>query len=285
MSRSPASNLTIENRSFAIINYLFLFAVLAAIIFPILLVVIVSLKTMEEYQSTSVFQLPRDLLNFDNYRLVLEKANFILGARNTLQLIVASVSSSVLMGTMVAYILGRFEFRMKKFVLMAFLVPTFIPYMTTAIATFTVIKNLHLYNTIYAGIILYMGANIVGIYIFLQYIDNIPDALDESARIDGASYFRIYWSIILPQMKSAITTIAIIQTIGVYNDFFTPYLYMPKSSLRTISTSLSGFASDRGADWPLMSAGIVLVALPTLVVFLFLQRYIISGITEGSVKS
>lgn len=156
--------------------------------------------------------------------------------------------------------------------------------MTTTIATFTLIRALGVYNTIFAGVLLYIGSDIVQIYIFLQFVKQIPIALDESARLDGASRVRIFYSIILPQMRPAIATTAILKILNIYNDFFTPYMYMPRAALRTVATALNTFASDKMANWPLMSAAIVFVALPTLVIYFFLQKQIIGGVTDGAVK-
>ena len=94
--------------------------------------------------------------------------------------------------------------------------------------------------------------------------------------------FKIYTDIILPQLKPAIATTIILKLLGIYNDFFTPYMYMPK--VRTVATSLYAFSGDKLAEWPLMSAAIVLVAIPTIIIYIFLQRHIISGVTDGAVK-
>jgi multiple sugar transport system permease protein len=141
-----------------------------------------------------------------------------------------------------------------------------------------------LYNTIYAGMVLYVATDVLQIYVFLQFVRRIPYEIDESALLDGSSFFRIYWSIILPQMKPAIATVAIIKMLGVYNDMFTPYLYMPKSTLRTVTTAIMMFSYDRNSQWNVMAAGILAVMIPTLILYLFAQRSIIAGITEGAVK-
>lgn len=251
---------------------------------PLLILLNVSLKTNQEYMLKGVYTLPDNILNLKNYAKAFVSGKFALGFQNTLILVGVSVPVSLLTGTMVAYALGRFDFVLKKLMLLLFLIPTFIPAMTVTIATFTLIRGLGLYNTRLAGMLLYIGTDIMQIYIFLQFISQIPVALDESARIDGASRLRIYWSIILPQMKPALATGAILKILGIYNDFFTPYLYMPKSNLRTVATALNSFAGDRMADWPLMSSAILFVAVPTIIMYIFMQRYIISGVTDGAVK-
>ncbi len=274
----------INNKAGRAASYAVLLFFLILVFTPLLILLNVSLKTNQEYMLKGVYALPENILNLKNYAKAFVTGKFALGFKNTLILIGVSVPVSLLTGTMVAYAMGRFDFLLKKFMLLLFLIPTFIPAMTVTIATFTLIRNLGLYNTRLAGMLLYIGTDIMQIYIFLQFINQIPVALDESARIDGASRLRIYRSIILPQMKPALATGAILKVLGIYNDFFTPYMYMPKSNLRTVATALNSFAGDRMADWPLMSSAILFVAVPTILMYIFMQRYIISGVTDGAVK-
>lgn len=275
---------TINSKIGRFFGYFILALFVFMVFLPLLIVLNVSLKDTTEYWENGVYSLPDNFFNFSNYVEAFQSGNFLGAFKNTFILIIVCVPCSILLGTMVAYILGRFEFKAKKLMLGAFTLPTFVPMMTTTIATFTLIKALHVYNTIFAGILLYIGSDIVQIYIFLQFVKQIPMALDESARLDGASRVRIFYSIILPQMKPAIATTAILKILTIYNDFFTPYMYMPKSTLRTVATALNTFASDKMANWPLMCAAIVFVAIPTLIIYVLLQKQIIGGVTDGAVK-
>ncbi len=249
---------------------------------PLLIVVNVSLKTNEEYMMKGVMSLPEHITDFSNYIRAFIEGNFIKGFMNTAVLVLVSVPVTIVIASLVAYTLSRFDFKLRGLVYLAFLIPTFIPGMTVTIATFQVIKALGIYNTLMAGVLLYIGTDIMQIYIFLQFINNVPVSLDESARLDGAGRLKIYTDIILPRLKPAIATTIILKLLGIYNDFFTPYMYMPKT--RTVATSLYAFSGDKLAEWPLMSAAIVLVAIPTIIIYIFLQRHIISGVTDGAVK-
>ncbi len=262
--------------------YLLMAAGILMVFAPLLIVLNVSLKTNEEYMMTGVMSLPEHITDISNYVRAFVEGNFIMGFMNTAILVVISVPVTILIASLVAYTLSRFNFRLRTLVYLAFLIPTFIPGMTVTIATFQVIKALGIYNTLMAGILLYIGTDIMQIYIFLQFINNVPVSLDESAMLDGAGRFKIYTDIILPQLKPAIATTIILKLLGIYNDFFTPYMYMPK--VRTVATSLYAFSGDKLAEWPLMSAAIVLVAIPTIIIYIFLQRHIISGVTDGAVK-
>jgi multiple sugar transport system permease protein len=182
------------------------------------------------------------------------------------------------------YSIDRFTFRFRKLVVALFLVATLVPGVTTQVATFQIVDSFGMFDTRWAPIALYMGTDIVLSYIFLQFVRSIPVSLDESARLDGANAFTIYRKIIFPLLKPAIATVVIVKGITVYNDFYIPFLYMPSEELGVISTSLFRFKGPFGAHWENISAGAVLVILPTLVVFLFLQRYIYNGFTRGATK-
>lgn len=276
------SPFVLNNKLGRILIYLILIIGVIGVFAPLLIVFNVSLKSNEEYMMKGVLALPEHISNFSNYARAFTEGKFMTGFMNTGILVLVSVPLAILFGTMVAYSLSRFDFKLKPLVYMAFLVPTFIPGMTVTIATFQIIKALGLYNSIFAGIILYIGTDIMQIYIFLQFINQVPKALDESARIDGANRLQIYYKIILPQLKPAIATTVILKLLGIYNDFFTPYMYMPK--IKTAATGLYSFSGDKMAEWPLMSAAIILVAIPTIIIYIFLQKYIISGVTDGAVK-
>ncbi len=283
-NRLPAT-MEIESKPMKIFAYALLILIVILVAVPLYTVVMLSFKTKTEAMGPNVFSLPESFAYFENFKYIWTKGKLLTGFKNTGILIVTSVAGSVVMGTMVAYILGRFQFKGRRWLYLLFLFPTIVPAMTTQVATFTIVRNLGLYNTIFAGIILYVATDIMQIYIFLQHIEKIPMALDESARIDGASYMRIYGSIIMPQMKPAIATAVIIKALTIYNDLFIPYLYMPKSSLKTVTTSILAFVADRTSDWGLVGAGIVSVIIPTILIYLFMQRYIIGGVVEGAVKA
>ncbi|TDD77686.1 carbohydrate ABC transporter permease [Actinomadura darangshiensis] len=265
--------------------YTSLIVAAVVVILPLTVVLFTSMKTPEELASgESVLAPPDDWFNFGNYATAFQRGHIARALLNTTIILVVSVTGTVFIGSMAAYAIDRFRFRFRSLVLGLFLFATLVPSITTQVTTFQVIDQLGLFNTRLAPIALYMGTDIVAIYIFLQFIRGIPASVDEAARIDGASYFTIYRRIILPLMKPAIATVVIVKGIAVYNDFYIPFLYMPDSRLGTMSTALFRFKGPSGAHWEQISAGTILVIVPTLVVFLALQRFIYSGLTKGTGK-
>ncbi|KAA9005379.1 carbohydrate ABC transporter permease [Paenibacillus spiritus] len=268
----------------SLFKYLTLLIGVFVVLFPPYIVIINAFKSTDEFNTSNSMALPKNFFNFDNFRIVFERGDLVSGFGNVLLIIVVSLTLNILLGTMVAYVLGRFDFKLKPFVFGAYLMATVIPSITTQVATFGIIKSLGLYNTIGAPIVLYIGADVIQIILYLQFIRNIPYDLDEAAMVEGASLFKIYRSVIFPLLTPATATLIILKTISIYNDMYIPYLYMPKQSLGVVTTVLMRFQGVNSADWNLICAAILLILLPTIVLYLFLQRYIFEGVASGAVK-
>lgn len=264
------------------LKYASLFGAVVVVLLPLTVVVFASFKDKQEYATTGPLTPPTNWLNIENYVEAFERSNMLSGFINTTIVLVIALTGTILIGTMAAYAVDRFQFRGKGLVLGMFLVATLIPAVTSQVATFQIISGLGLYNSKAALVLLFMGTDIIAIYIFIQFMQSIPVALDEAAMLDGANRWMIYWRIILPLLKPAIATVVIIKGIAIYNEFYLPFLYLPSENL--ISTALFNFKGPFGGQWELITAATVLVVVPTVIAFMFLQRWIYSGLTKGSVK-
>ena len=269
---------------FTVLKYLSLVVASVVTLLPLSVVVIASLKGQKEFATTGPFDLPQNFFNFENFVTFFLKGHILQGLLNTTFILVISLAGTLLIGTMTAYAIDRFTFRFKGLVLGAFLVATLVPGVTTQVATFQIVNNLGLFNTLLAPIVLFLGTDILSIYIFVQFMASIPKSLDEAAMLDGANRWTIYWRVILPLLKPAIATVVIIRGIAIYNEFYIPFLYMPSQDLATISTSLFRFKGPFGAQWEVIAAGTIVVIIPTLILFLVLQKYIYNGFTSGATK-
>ncbi|MFD4689277.1 carbohydrate ABC transporter permease [Streptomyces sp. NPDC058463] len=282
--RTARGGRTVPARISVVLKYLSLLLASAVVLVPLVVVLLTSLKTESEVANSGPLSLPGDWFNFANYATAIEQGAMLRAFGNTTLILVVSTAGTVLIGSMTAYAIDRFQFRLKKVVMGLFLLATLVPSVTTQVATFQVIDDLGAFNSRWAPILLYTGTDIVAIYIFLQFIRSIPVSLDEAARIDGANSWTIYRKIILPMLRPAIATVVIVKGIAIYNDFYVPFLYMPDPELGTISTALFRFKGPFGAHWETISAGTIVVIVPTLIVFLALQRFIYSGFAAGSTK-
>lgn len=268
---------------YTIVFFPLLTLVTALIAVPILVTVFASLKNAQELRVSLPLQLPA-ALDFSNYIEVAKRGHIVRGYVNSLFIVAVSLVANTLLASMVSYVLSRFEFRLKKAFFALFTLGMIVPAYVTEISRFHVIKTAGLFNTPWAAIVIFIAADLMQIFIYLQFMNNIPASLDESALIDGASYFGIYFRIILPLSIPAVATLAIIKGVDIMNDMYVPYLYMPRTTLNTVSTTIMRFAGTRYARWEYMSAAIMLVFVPTMALYLGFQRYVIQGITAGAVK-
>lgn len=265
-------------------KYLSLVVATVVILLPLVVVFLASLRTERESANGGPLDLPQDLLNLHNFQVAFAQGHMLRAFVNTAFMLVFSITGTVIIGTMTAYAIDRFRFRFRRLLISLFLLAALVPSVTTQVATFQVVNNFGLFNTRWAPVALYAGTDIISIIIFLQFMRAIPVSLDEAARIDGASSFRIYRTVILPLLKPAIATVVIVKGVAIYNDFYVPFLYMPSPDLGVISTSLFYFKGPYGAHWEIICAGAVLAIVPTLVLFLFLQRFVYNGFTGGATK-
>ena len=255
------------------------------VILPILLTLFAALKTKTAINTTSPLACPAlHDMTFDNFKKVLTDRYLVVGFRNTALILVVSLFFNVVFGTMTAFILERFEFRGKKFVISLFFLGMLIPSFVTEIARFRIIQSLHLYNTLGAPIVIYIASDLMQLYIYRQFISGLPVALDEAALLDGCSYFGLFWKIVFPLLAPATATVCIIKAIVIINDMYIPYLYMPKNSLRTLTTFLMNYANAQQGSWQTLAAGIIIIMIPTILIYLFFQKYILAGVTAGAVK-
>lgn len=260
-------------------------AMVLIVLAPILLTLFASLKTKADMVLTSPLLLPPlKNITFDNFTKVLTDKYLLLGFKNTGIMLVISLFFNVMFGTITAFIIERFDFRGKKIVVGLFFIGMLIPTFVTEISRFKVIQGLNLYNTLGAPIIIYIASDLMQLYIYRQFISTLPVSLDEAALIDGCSYFKLFRKIIFPLLAPATATVCIIKAINIINDMYIPYLYMPKNKLRTLTTFLMNYANAQQGSWQTLAAGIIIIMIPTIIIYVFFQRYILAGIAAGAVK-
>ncbi|WP_294063887.1 carbohydrate ABC transporter permease [uncultured Fusobacterium sp.] len=271
-----------KNYIFNTFNHGIFIIVTLIVLLPLLLVVLSSFKTPEQIAMGNHLSLPAPF-TLENYTEVFVKGNILTGLKNSVLLVIGTVVVNVLLSSMVAYSLSRFEFTLKKVYFLLFSLAMLVPSFIAEITRFGIIGKIGLYDTLFAPMIIYISTDILQIYVYKQFIDQIPYSLDESARIDGCSYFTIYWKIIFPLILPATATLIILKSVDILNDMYTPYLYMPSAENATLTTMLMNYVG-RSGSWAKLSAAIVLVMLPTIIMYLIFKKKILSGIVAGAVK-
>ncbi len=255
------------------------------VLLPILLTLFAAFKTKGDMVKTSPLLLPPiGRITFENFAKVLKDKYLLIGFKNTGIILVVSIFFNVMFGTITAFIIERFQFRFKGAIVGLFFAGMLIPTFVTEIARFKIINGLMLYNSLGAPIIIYVASDLMQLYIYRQFISTLPVSLDESALLDGCDYFSLFARIIFPLLAPATATVVIIKAINIINDMYVPYLYMPKNSLRTLTTFLMNFANAQQGSWQKLAAGIIIIMLPTIVIYVFFQRYILAGVAAGAVK-
>ncbi|SET52432.1 carbohydrate ABC transporter permease [[Clostridium] polysaccharolyticum] len=252
---------------------------------PVVVCVITASKTEKEYESTNVMTPPKNWFNFENYKFVWKQANMLLGFRNSFLVLLVVLTGSILCGTMIAYVLNRFAFPGNKLIRNLFLFATLIPGVATQVTVYQIMDTLHLIDSLVGYMILMMGTDVISIYIFIQFFENISFSIDESAIMDGAGYYTIFFRILLPLLKPAIITCMILKGVSTYNEYYMASLYLQsKNRLITVATSLFKFVGPMGSQYNYICAGVIITIIPALIIFILCQKQIYSGLTQGSVK-
>lgn len=268
-----------------ILKQLICIGMVLIVLAPIVLTLFAAFKTKGDMVKTSPLLLPPAArITFDNFKKVLGDKYLVIGFKNTGIILVVSIFFNVMFGTITAYILERFQFRFKGVIMALFFLGMLIPSFVTEIARFKIINGIGLYNTLGAPIIIYVASDLMQLYIYRQFISTLPVSLDESALLDGCSYFGLFRRIILPLLAPATATVVIIKAITIINDMYVPYLYMPKNKLRTLTTFLMNYANAQKGSWQQLAAGIIIIMLPTVLIYIFFQKYILAGVAAGAVK-
>lgn len=255
---------------------------------PIVSAFTVSFKTADEYASTNAMTPPANWLNLENYKQVWEgnsPSQSLPRAFGTSALVVVVVVTvSVMMGSMLGYVLNRFRFPGNGLIRNLFLVATLIPGIAMQVTTYQIMTNMKLVNTLLGYIILMSGTDVISIYIFLQFFENLDVALDESAVLEGCTYFGVFFRILLPLTVPAIVTVAVLKGVGVYNEYYNANLYLNSGKYFTVSTALYSFSGPYKSQFNIICAGVLLTLLPPLVIFLVFQKQVYAGLASGSVK-
>ena len=277
-------HISIEATILTVLKYFSLIFFGFVAVIPVVSCVITAFKTSEEYQSTNVMTLPKSWLNFDNFIKAYTTANMGRAFINSLIVMICVLIVSIIVGTQLAYVLNRFKFPGNTLIRNLFLFASLLPGVAMQVTVYNIMSSLGFINHLYGYIIMMCGTDVISIYIFIQFMENIPVSLDESAIIDGASYWTIYWKIMLPLLKPAIVTSCILKGVGVYNEYYAANLYLQDKDLHTIATSLYTFVGPMGSQYNLICAGVIISLLPALIIFIIFQKQIYSGITAGAVK-
>ena len=269
---------------FNIFKYVVLILAAVIALVPVCVCILTAFKTTDEYNASSVLDLPKTFAYFENFKIAFTQANMLRGFINTALVLIVVLTVSVFVGAMLAYVLNRFQFKGNAVIQNLFMFAALIPGIATQVTVYQIMYSLGLINHLYGYMIVLMGTDIISIYIFLQFFENLPVSLDESAIMDGCTYFGVFFRILFPLLKPAIVTSVVLKGVGVYNEYYMSNLYLQDQDLKTISTALYTFTGPYGNQYNYICAGVIITIIPILILFLIFQKQVYGGMAAGADK-
>ena len=255
-------------------------------IFPVVLVLINSFK-QKAYISRNPFSIPsgKSFVGIENYTRGIERTNFIASFGWTLFITVGAVALILICTSMCAWWIVRVNNRTAKTLYTLFLLNMIIPFQMIMFPLSKIADSLKL-NTPWGMWVLYLGFGAgLSVFMFTGVIKGIPSEIEEAAMIDGASVPRTFFTIVMPMIKPSIVSVAILQTLWIWNDFLLPYLTLDLRKYKTISIAVQYLKGGYGSvDMGAMMACLVLAIVPIIIFYLLCQKHIIAGVTAGAVK-
>jgi N-acetylglucosamine transport system permease protein len=257
------------------------------LVFSIVLIgwiILASLSTTKEVFSNSLLE---SGLHFDNYIRVIEKHNLGVYFMNSAMYAVSTCVGTVLIGAPAAYVLSRFQFKGRQLLNNTFVLLMSIPVVMLILPLFKMASQFSLTGSQLLLIILYICLNVPFSIFFLSgFFSSLPTALEEAAEIDGCSPAKAFWLIMFPLAQPGIMTLCIINFINVWNEYFMALIFANQTSMRTVSIGLQVIVQSMrySGDWAGLFAGVVLVFLPTFILFIFLSNKILVRVTGGALK-
>ena len=232
--------------------------------------------------------IPKDF-TLENFKEVLRLVPIIRYVINSFIVAASTVVLNVILSALAAYPLARMEFKGKKIAFFAILATIMVPFQTIMLPVYIITLKLHLidsYSTFsgYLGMIMPFAVNAFGIFLLRQAFLTIPKEIEESAVIDGCNSFQIFFKLLLPMIKPSVALLAIFTFIGSWGEFLWPSIVLTNEKLFTLPVGINNLSSAFSADYRLVAAGSIVSIIPIIIFFLALQKYFISGSTEGAVK-
>lgn len=274
-----------------ILKYVLAFMLMIFAVFPVIWIVSASFNPAKSLTGTRIFPQQASLINYKEL-LTHDFFPYTMWLMNSLKIATISVTFIVFISCITAYALSRFRFSGRRHLMTGILLLNVFPAILAIVALFAMMQQIGTYipaigfNT-HGGLIFIYVAGAMGINVLLMkaYIDTIPMEVDESALMDGATHWQLFWRIIFPMILPIVVTVGVLSFFAIYGDFIIARVLLKSSDKLTVMVGLLLFQTDRfDQDWGIITAGAVMAALPIVLIYLPLQKYVIGGLTAGSVK-
>jgi raffinose/stachyose/melibiose transport system permease protein len=269
-----------------IIVFIILIILALMMLYPLFMLINVSLKPISEFAREPVALTRIKLFSPDtwvNFVQAFEGLEVMRRFINTVVMTMLAATLTTVVSAFAAFPLSRRHFKHANKIYIFVLMSMFFP--GSLIATIYFMQFFGLYDSPLGVVLLWgIGGLPLSIFIMVGFIKGVPRELDDAAIMDGCSYYRYILVIAAPLMKPILATVFMLKAIGSWNDFVTPYLFLTSQRYRTLSTGLFLFKGQYSNNWPVLAAAIIMVALPMVILYIFMQRYVIEGMTAGALK-
>ena len=263
--------------------YILLSVITIFFLFPIYIIFMSSIKTQMEI-FTSPFSLPAKI-QFDNYLRAWGKMRFEVVLCNSVLITAFSIIGLILFGSMAAYVCARKKSKLVSLIFALFISCIVVPFHTAMTPLVKFISVLKIYDTYLSVIMVYIAINMAfTVFLYTGFIKGISIELEEAAIVDGCSRFGVFWRIVFPLLTPITATVAILNSLNVWNDFLVPLLLISSPAKRNIPNALFAFQGQYNNKWDMAFAALILSIVPIVIFYVMLQKKIIKGITQGSVK-
>jgi raffinose/stachyose/melibiose transport system permease protein len=274
---------SLQKKVFILIMFMIMVFYVVLIIYPLFNMVISSFKSNKDILTTP-FALPASV-DFENYRTVWVDKGFSRYFLNSLIVTTAAMAFVILFGSMGAYGISRYTYRASTLIYMLFLSGIMLPLKAAIIPLFLLIRKLGLINTQLSVIMIFIAMGLPStVFILSGFMKGIPLELEYAARIDGCSDFQIYRRVVMPMTAPAVALVTIYNAVPIWNDFFFPLVFLQSNRLKTLPVGLSTFFGQHSTNWSLLFTSLSLAIIPMLILYLFMSKYFIKGMTAGAVK-
>lgn len=264
--------------------YIVIYALTLLWLVPVLTALITSLRTNNDILTRGFWSLP-NVLTLKNFGEAWTRGGLTHYLPNSFIITLPSLVITLFLSSLAGYALSRFRFRGGRLILFVFVAGMMLPFQILLLPVFRMVNALGLYNT-YWALIIFHSAFQLGFCTFVlrNYMRTIPGEILEAARIDGCSEFRIYRQIMLPLTLPAMAALATLEFTWIFNDFLWALILVQNDKLKPVTTGLAALRGQYVMDWTVIISGSLIATMPTVLVFLFLQRYFIAGLTLGATK-
>ena len=265
------------------ITHILMITYVILIFYPLFNMLISSFKTTREIFANP-FGFPETWL-FENFRTVWVDRGFAVYFKNSIIVTFISMAFVILLGSMASYGVSRYKYKLRTWVYMLFLSGIMLPLKVAVIPLFLLIRNLGLMDTHLSIIMIFIAMGLPStVFILSGFMKTIPVDLEYAARIDGCNDWGIYRRIVMPITKSAIALVTIYNAVPIWNDFFFPLVFIQSNRLKTLPVGLSTFFGQFSINWSLLFTGLSIAIIPMLVLYIFMAKYFIRGMTAGAIK-